>query len=86
MQKISRRKFLETTIVGGVGITALSTLAKEENSKGGVMTEKKNSSPWTDGCHGAVSLSFDDGSQSKLVIVIPILKEYNLLPRCLMNF
>ena len=31
------------------------------------------------GYHGAVSMSFDDGSQSQLDIAIPILKEYDLL-------
>lgn len=39
---------------------------------------QKNSSPWPDDCQGAVSLTFDDGSQSQLDIAIPILKEYNL--------
>jgi len=42
------------------------------------MTSQKNSSPWLDGCQGAISLSFDDGSQSQLDIAIPILTEYNL--------
>ena len=35
--------------------------------------------PWPNGCQGAVSMSFDDGSQSQLDIAIPILKEYDLL-------
>ena len=43
------------------------------------MKEKKNSSPWSEGCQGAISLSFDDGNQSQLDIAIPILEEYNLL-------
>ena len=36
------------------------------------------SSPWINDCKGAVSLTFDDGSQAQLDIAIPILKEYNL--------
>ncbi len=79
MPKISRRNFLKTTIVGGFGITALPSLAKDRNIKGGVMASQKNSSPWPNGCQGAVSLTFDDGSQSQLDIAIPILREYNLL-------
>jgi len=35
-------------------------------------------SPWADNCKGAVSLTFDDGSQSQLDIAIPILNEYGL--------
>ncbi|MCZ6677175.1 MAG: polysaccharide deacetylase family protein [Candidatus Poribacteria bacterium] len=35
--------------------------------------------PWPNGCHGTVSLTFDDGSQSQLDIAIPILKAYDLL-------
>jgi peptidoglycan/xylan/chitin deacetylase (PgdA/CDA1 family) len=37
------------------------------------------SSPWSSDCKGAVSLTFDDGSQSQLDIAIPILDEYGLL-------
>jgi len=36
-------------------------------------------SPWLNECKGAVSLTFDDGSQPQLDIAIPILKEYGLL-------
>ena len=36
-------------------------------------------SPWIDNCQGAVSLAFDDGSQSQLDIAIPILRENGLL-------
>jgi hypothetical protein len=36
-------------------------------------------SPWSGDCRGAVSLTFDDGSQSQLDIAIPILNEYGLL-------
>ena len=43
------------------------------------MIASTNSFPWPNGCQGAVSLSFDDGSQSQLDIAIPILKEYDLL-------
>ena len=35
-------------------------------------------SPWSGDCKGAVSLTFDDGSQSQLDIAIPILNEYRL--------
>ena len=35
-------------------------------------------SPWPGGCKGAVSLTFDDGSQSQLDIAVPTLKEYGL--------
>jgi peptidoglycan-N-acetylglucosamine deacetylase len=38
-----------------------------------------NGFPWPNGYQGAVSMSFDDGSQSQLDIAIPILKEYELL-------
>ncbi len=37
-----------------------------------------NTFPWPNGCQGAVSMSFDDGSQSQLDIAIPILDEYDL--------
>jgi peptidoglycan/xylan/chitin deacetylase (PgdA/CDA1 family) len=37
-----------------------------------------NSSPWFGDCKGAVSLTFDDASQSQLDIAIPILNEYGL--------
>ena len=36
-------------------------------------------SPWPGDCKGAVSLTFDDGSQPQLDIAAPILKEYGLL-------
>ena len=36
-------------------------------------------SPWANDCKCAVSLTFDDGSQSQLDIAIPILNEYDLL-------
>lgn len=35
--------------------------------------------PWANDCKGAVSLTFDDGSQSQLDIAIPILNEFGLL-------
>jgi hypothetical protein len=35
-------------------------------------------SPWLNDCKGAVSLAFDDGSQSQLDIAIPILKEHTI--------
>ncbi len=35
-------------------------------------------SPWINGCQGAVSLTFDDGSQSQLNIVVPMLEKYGL--------
>jgi len=78
MPIISRRKFLKTAIVGGIGITALPCFTKN-SSKGGVMNENKNNSPWPNNCKGAISLTFDDGNQSQLDIAIPILEEYNLL-------
>ncbi len=37
------------------------------------------SAGWPEGVAGAVSLSFDDGSQSQLDIALPILEEYGLL-------
>ena len=36
------------------------------------------STPWLNGCNGAISLSFDDGSQAQLDIAIPILDEFDL--------
>lgn len=41
------------------------------------MSQNKNF-PWPDGCEGAISLTFDDGSQPQLDIAIPILEEYGL--------
>jgi peptidoglycan/xylan/chitin deacetylase (PgdA/CDA1 family) len=35
-------------------------------------------SPWPGDCEGAVSLTFDDGSQSQLEIAVPILEEHGL--------
>ena len=34
--------------------------------------------PWLNNCNGAISLSFDDGSQAQLDIAIPILDEFGL--------
>ena len=72
MREISRRDFLKAAIAGGAGIAALQFI-------GGSTLAERNSSPWLEGCQGAFSLTFDDGSQSQLDIAIPILKEYNLL-------
>lgn len=35
-------------------------------------------SPWPEGCQGAISLTFDDGRQSQLDIAIPLLDDYDL--------
>src|SRR5207244_205031 len=35
-------------------------------------------SPWQDDCHGAVSLTFDDGMTSQLQIAIPMLNDHSL--------
>ena len=37
-----------------------------------------DSLPWPDGCAGAVSLTFDDGHQSHLDCVVPLLAEFGL--------
>jgi peptidoglycan/xylan/chitin deacetylase (PgdA/CDA1 family) len=39
----------------------------------------ENHLPWPGGCQGAVSLSFDDGHQTHLEKVVPILAEFGLL-------
>jgi hypothetical protein len=78
MRKISRRDFLKVAVAGGVGITALPNLAQNGNVIGGVIMTQTNNFPWPNSCQGAVSLTFDDGSQAQLDIAIPILNEYNL--------
>ncbi len=79
MQNISRRDFLKTAIIGGVGVAALIGLVKSDGTdKKVVMTSQKNNSPWPNGTQGAISLSFDDGTRSQLEIAIPILREYHL--------
>ncbi len=40
---------------------------------------QKITSPWPEGCQGAMSLSFDDARPSQPEIAIPMLKEYGLL-------
>lgn len=72
MRGISRRDFLKSVVAGGVGMTALRLTE-------GITVAQTISSPWPEGCEGAFSLSFDDGSQSQLDIAIPILEEYDLL-------
>ena len=42
------------------------------------MTAQNSTSPWQSNRQGAISLSFDDGSQSQLDIAVPILEEYGL--------
>jgi peptidoglycan-N-acetylglucosamine deacetylase len=47
--------------------------------------ESQTGTPWPQGCLGAVSLTFDDGSQSQLEIALPILQTYGLLGTFFVN-
>jgi peptidoglycan/xylan/chitin deacetylase (PgdA/CDA1 family) len=42
------------------------------------MPATPSSSPWPEGCEGAVSLTFDDGLRSQLETAIPLLDEHGL--------
>lgn len=42
------------------------------------LTMRDLPAPWPDGCAGAVSLTFDDGTRSQLEIAIPMLNEFGL--------
>ena len=40
--------------------------------------ERPASSPWPDGCRGAISLTFDDGLESQLDQAVPLLEGYGM--------